>query len=129
MFQNKTTRAGAVLSLPVTARREDTLIGNVFGRYMVKHIDTWFAFARNLGLVHQMEEIVLVTGCDLTRSWTNIAFLGGSGDAQVSFGVEVGDPNDSVYFQSSPEHSREAVLRHGPVGAVRMRRLRQSMTT
>jgi hypothetical protein len=56
----------------------------------VKHIDSWFAFARKLGLgIEQMEEIILVTGCDRTRSWTNVAFLGGQADAQVSFGVRV----------------------------------------
>jgi len=32
---------------------------------MLKHIDRWFAFARRLGLgIEQMEEIILVTGCD-----------------------------------------------------------------
>ena len=96
---------------------------------MVKHIDTWFTFSRKLGLVHRMEDIILVTGCDLTRYWTNIAFLGGRADAQASFGVEVGGRDTCVNFQSSPEHSRGAVVRHGPRGAVRMRRLRQSMTT
>jgi hypothetical protein len=85
---------------------------------MVKHIDTWFAFARDLGLVHQMEEIILVTGCDLTRSWTNVAFLG-EADAQVSFGVKVEGPNTSINFQFSPEHVRGAVLHHGPEGTVR----------
>jgi hypothetical protein len=90
---------------------------------MVKHINTWFAFARNLGLVHQMEDIILVTGCDLTRSWTNIAFLGGRADAQVSFGVEVkgSTTNSSIKFQSSPGRVRVrgAVLHHGPQGPVR----------
>ena len=89
---------------------------------MVKHIDIWFAFARNLGLVHQMEEIILVTGCDLTRSWTNIAFLGGRADAQVSIGVEVqgsSTTNPSIKFQISPGRVRGAVLRHGPERAVR----------
>ena len=87
---------------------------------MVKHIETWFAFARNLGLVQQMEEIILVTGCDLTRSWTNVAFLGGEADAQVSFGSKVESPNASINFQSSPEHARGAVLHHGPEGPVRL---------
>ena len=88
---------------------------------MVKQIDTWFAFARNLGLVHQMEEIVLVTGCDLTRSSTNIAFLGGRADAQVSFGVEVegSTSNPSINFQFSPGRVRGAVLHRGPEGTVR----------
>ena len=87
---------------------------------MVKHIDDWFAFAQNLGLVDQMEEIILVTGCDRTRSWTNIAFLGGWTDARVSFGVKVEGPNTGINFQFSPEHARGAVLRHGPEGTVRL---------
>jgi hypothetical protein len=87
---------------------------------MVDHIDTWFAFARNLGLVHQMEEIILVTGCDLTRSWTNVAFLGGEADAQVSFGSKVKSSNTRIDFQSSPEHAHGAVLHHGPEGTVRL---------
>ena len=91
---------------------------NVFGQWMVEHIDTWFAFARKLGLVYHMEEIILVTGCDLTRSWTNVAFLGGEADAQVSFGVKVEGPNTSINFQFLPEHARGAVLRHGPEGTV-----------
>lgn len=88
---------------------------------MVKHINTWFTFARNLGLVDQMEEIILVTGCDLTRSWTNMAFLGGRADAQVSFGVEVkGSPgNPIINFQFSPGRVRGAVLHRGPEGTVR----------
>ena len=99
------------------ARRENTLIRNVFGRWMVKHIDAWFAFARNLGLVDQMEEIILVTGCDVTKSWTNVAFLG-EADAQVSFGVKVEGPNTSINFQFSPEHAHGAMLHHGPEGTV-----------
>ena len=120
LFQNETTRAAAVLSLPLASRRENTLIRNVFGRWMLKNIDTWFAFARNLGLVRQMEEIILVTGCDLTRSWTNVAFLGGRVDAQVSFGVEVKGPNSnpSINFQFSPGRVRGAVLHCGPEGTV-----------
>ena len=87
---------------------------------MVKHIDTWFAFARDLGLVHQMEEIILVTGCDLTRSWTNVAFLGGA-DARVSFGVRAEEgPNTNINFQFSPEHAHGALLHHGPEGTVRL---------
>ena len=92
---------------------------------MVKHIDSWFAFARNLGLIHQMEEIILVTGCDLTRSWTNVAFLRGA-DAQVSFGVKVEGRNTSINFQFSPEHARGAVLHHGPEGTVRLYAVRDN---
>ena len=88
---------------------------------MVKHIDSWFSFARNLGLgIEEMEEIILVTGCDRTRSWTNVAFLGSQADAQASFGVKVEGPNTSINFQFSPENAQGAVLRHGPEGTVRL---------
>jgi hypothetical protein len=89
----------------------------------VKHIGSWFAFARRLELgIEEMEEIVLVTGCDRTRSWTNIAFLGDEDHAQVSFGVRVTDegPNTSINFQFSPENAQGAVLRQGPEGKVRL---------
>ena len=99
------------------AWHENTLIRNVFGRWMVKHINTWFAFARNFGLVHQMEEIIMVTGCDLTKSWTNVSFLGGT-DAQVSFGVKVEGPD--INSQFSPEHAHWAILHHGPEGTVHL---------
>jgi hypothetical protein len=95
----------------------------------VKHIDSWFAFARKLGLgIEQMEEIILVTGCDLTRSWINVAFLGNQVDAnpaEVLFGVnvegpEVEGPDTVIKFRFSPGNARGAVLRHGPQGTVRL---------
>jgi hypothetical protein len=87
----------------------------------VKNIDSWFAFARKLGLgIDQMEEIILVTGCDRTRSWTNVAFLEDQVDSQVSFGVMVEGPETDIKFQSSRGNARGAVLRHGPQGAVRL---------
>jgi hypothetical protein len=70
--------------------------------------------------IQQMEEIILVTGCDLTRSWTNIAFLGGQVDAEVSFRVMVEEADTSISFQFSPENARGAVVHHGPEGTVRL---------
>ncbi len=69
-----------------------------------------------------MEDIVLVTGCDNTRSWANIAFLGGHANAQVSFGVRVegSDTDKNIHFQFSPENVQGAVLCHGPEGRVRL---------
>lgn len=114
-------RQGALSFLPVNARRENTLAMGDFGEWILKHIDNWFAFARRLGLgIGQMEEIILVTGCDRTKSWTNVTFLGSNVDAQVSFGVgAVDDPNSSVNFRFSLENVRGAVLNRGPEGRVR----------
>jgi hypothetical protein len=115
------------MSLPVPALREDTLVLRDFGRWIVKNVNSCFAFARNLGLgIEKMEEIILVTGCDRTRSWANIAFLGDEVDAQpaqpaqVSFGVKVEGLGTDVYFQFSPEDARGDMLRLGPQGKVRL---------
>jgi len=111
-----------VLSIPVQAQRQNTLALGEFGRWMVKQIDHWFAFAQRLGLgIVQMEEIVFVTGYDCARSWTNIVFLEGEGDARVSFGVElVGGcgPDASIRWHFSPERIRGALLNQGPEGKV-----------
>jgi hypothetical protein len=113
-------RRGAVLSLPVDARREDTLAKGDFSAWIVKHIDRWFAFARGLGLIKQMEELILVTGCDHTRSWTNVAFFGNEHNAHATFGVKVDHgPAISIKWQTSPEHVQGAVLHRGPDGTVR----------
>ena len=109
------------MSLPVAARREDTIAQGDFKWWIVKHIDSWLAYARKLGLgIDQMEEIILVTGCHRTRSWANVAFLGNQDDAQVTFGVEVEDADSSVNFQISPGNARGAVLCLGPEGTVRL---------
>jgi hypothetical protein len=54
------------------------------------HISLWFAFTRRLGLgMTRMEDIVLVAGCHLARSFANIAFSEARGEEQVSFGIRV----------------------------------------
>ena len=88
-----------------------------FGKWMIKHIDLWFAWIRHKGLeIDQMEDIVLVTGTDRTKSWANVAFLGGQADARVSFGVEVG--HSRINWQFSPERKIGAMWNWGPSGEV-----------
>jgi len=73
-----------------------------------------------------MGEIILVTGCDRTRSWVNVAFLESDTDSRVSFGVDVtalpvtGDNGLGVGidWRFSPDRNRGAVLSRGPVGKV-----------
>jgi len=90
---------------------------------MVKHIDRWFAFTQELQLgMERMEEIVLVTGCDHARSWTNIAFLGGQADSQGSFRVKAVTRKDSdTEIRFSSGRVEGGVLKHGPEGEVRRR--------
>ncbi len=88
---------------------------------MIKNIDTWFAFARSLGLgIKQMEEVVLVTGLHLTRSWGNVAFFEGQVNGQASLGVEVvHGPEVSIKWKFSPGSIRGGVRSSCPGGKVR----------
>lgn len=115
--------------LPVGATRRDTLARVEFEKWVLKHIDRCFVFVRQLGLQVSLEDLILVTGCDRARSWTNVAFLGSQpdsevDDARVSFGVKVvvDGPNSIVKFQFSPPGQSGAavvVVNPGPEGMVR----------
>jgi hypothetical protein len=105
----------------VQAQRKDTIARGAFRDYIVRHISNWYALAGSLGLgVNQMEDIILVTGRDRTRSCTNVVFPGTEDqtDARVSFGVEVSD-HVGIQWNFSSEHTLGALLKHGRSGKVR----------
>jgi hypothetical protein len=86
---------------------------------MINHIDQWFAWTRELGVgINRMEDIVLVTGAHLTRSWTNVAFLEDQTDARVSFEFQVA-ADSGINWHVSPDRLIGALLNHGPIGKVR----------
>ena len=114
-------KEGAVLCLPTEAKRADTVANTKFGKWIIMHIDRWFAWARQLELgVDRMEDIVLVTGTHRTRSCTNVAFPGGQEDARALLGAKVDHRGDivAINWQFSHEHNRGAVLNCGPSGEV-----------
>lgn len=85
---------------------------------MISHIDRWFVWARRLGMgINRMEDIVLVTGAHLTRSWANVAFLEDQTDARVSFEFQVA-ADSSINWNASPDRIIGAVLNPGPIGKV-----------
>jgi hypothetical protein len=109
-------RQGAILSLPVPAQREDTVARGDFAKCIVKHIDEWFAFARECGTgISRREDIVLVTGRHLARSWANIVFR--EGDGKVSFRVWA-NRNSNVEWQFTPEGANGVAFNLGPSGEV-----------
>ncbi|KAH9163728.1 hypothetical protein EDB89DRAFT_482398 [Lactarius sanguifluus] len=112
-----TRKQGAILSLPVAAQREDTLTRDHFREWITKHIESWFAFTQRLRLGVEMEDIVLVTGCHRTRSWSNITFNEVRTSAQFSLGVNVaGASGASVSWRASSLRIQGAVLSQGPSG-------------
>ncbi|KAH9162082.1 hypothetical protein EDB89DRAFT_670414 [Lactarius sanguifluus] len=112
-----TRKHGAVLSLPVAARREDTFAQGHFRRWITRNIDSWFAFTQRHELGIEMEDIVFVTGCHRSRSWSNVAFYEGQTGGRVSFGVQVpGIYGTTVNWRNSGQHVQGAMLSHGPSG-------------
>ncbi|KAH9032021.1 hypothetical protein EDB85DRAFT_2114962 [Lactarius pseudohatsudake] len=111
-----TRKQGAVLSLPVTARREDTISLGHFRKWILKHIDSWLAFAHELGVGIEMEDIVLVTGCHRTKSWTNTVLNEVQTNVQLSLGVQVGASGASVTWQNSNLQIQGATVCYGPNG-------------
>jgi len=116
-------QGGALLFLPVQSRRQDTIARGDFGKWILKHIERWFAFTQHLGLgLDHMEDIILVTGCHRTRSWLNVAFSENDTgtDSRVSFGVllDGNGPEVRINWRISPDSIRGALLNQGPDGKV-----------
>ena len=98
------------------AQRKDTAARGVFAKCITKHINEWFAFTQERGLGISREDIILVTGCHLTRTWATIAFQ--ERDEQLSFGVQVSGVSD-VTWQFTPEGAQGVAYNLGPSGQVR----------
>ena len=88
---------------------------------MLQHIDSWFSFARGLGLeIDHMEDIILVTGCHNTRTWANVVFLENQTPAQASFGINMTQGREaqgvSIKWEFPLGSAQGAVCSHGPEG-------------
>ena len=97
------------------AQRKDTAARGVFAKCITKHINEWFAFTQERGLGISREDIILVTGCHLTRTWATIAFQ--EREEQLSFGVQVSGISD-VAWQFTPEGAQGVAYNLGPSGQV-----------
>jgi hypothetical protein len=100
----------------VPAQRKDTATRGDFAKCIIKHINEWFAFAQERGSGISREDIILVTGCDLARTWGTIAFQ--ERGEQIAFGVQVSG-DSSVAWQFTPEGAQGVAYNLGPSGQVR----------
>jgi hypothetical protein len=109
-------KQGALLSLPLPAEREDTTARREFGQWLVKHIDVCVKLADDLGLgINRMEDIILVTGRHLARSWVSVLFSEFRSGAQVSF-LAKPSGNSGVRLQERSMSGGD--LKLGPSGEV-----------
>jgi len=115
-----------VLSLPGNSRREDTLVLGHFRKWIVNHIDSWLAFAQKLGLELEMEDILLVSGCHRTKTWTNVSFNEIQRETQIPPRLQQATSSFSpaaANWLIPSEPSPGTAIRHGPTGEVRGVRL------
>jgi hypothetical protein len=66
-----------------------------------------------------MEDIILVTGRHLARSWTNVAFSESPTEEKVSFGVTADTSGVNVEWHLLREDIRGVACHCGPSGQVR----------
>ena len=82
---------GALLSLPHGARSEDVIRTKLFEDYIRDNVDSWLRWSKKEGLpVENTEDLILVTGCTLAKSWAVAVFDGTtSSDGDVTISLEV----------------------------------------
>ena len=75
MYQCRAQHRGAFLFLPSKGHRNDVLPIKVFKDCIRDNADKWFRWSKKMKLpVEQMEDLILVTGCTLVKSWAAAAF-------------------------------------------------------
>ena len=104
----RNNKGGAFLTLPFSAVSEDAIRTKAFETYIRKHCDSWLDFAIVNNLDARLEDIILVTGCDLTSSWAMAAYTNPS-DPEITLSVRPEPPGSAVYQWShtSQPHNNE----------------------
>ena len=115
---------GAILVAPDVIYSHEALSKQTYKRYLYQCIDSWYALTRRLGLSLRMEDIILVTGCDLTKSWANaIIFehsVEGGLDLEVTFAPAGGA---KVTTDIRWTTTQSALVNTGPINAGMRQRL------
>jgi hypothetical protein len=65
---------GAILATPDSIRSRDARKRKHYERYMIDNVDSWHAFTMHMGYPVRLEDLMLVTGVDLTKSWSTVVF-------------------------------------------------------
>ncbi|KDQ18584.1 hypothetical protein BOTBODRAFT_104256 [Botryobasidium botryosum FD-172 SS1] len=105
---------GAVLVTTDEARSQDILHKMAFQGYMRRHTDYWVAFAYNLQLGLKEEDIILVTGCDLTTSWAVAAFRQEARDVSISLEIGLVGGSGSLASRLAWSSDRHVEHNSGP---------------
>ena len=105
---------GAVLAMPNEALSQDALNRRIYRNYMIENCERWLAFSEQRGLDLRIEDIVLVTGCDLTATWTVAAFTNSECDTSIQLQMGSGFPCFVFRDQCLLEKRAECRMELGP---------------
>jgi hypothetical protein len=84
---NARSEAGALLMTKHQTFSEDMKLHRTFKRQFLKHYRAWVAFAQDQGHDVELEDLILVTGLDVTKDFAMLAFANDSGDFDINFQV------------------------------------------
>lgn len=85
-----TRQQGAALLIKDRAYRTDAISRHAFEKCFIKNHTQWLSFANDeLARGITLNDIVFVTGCDLTKEWTIATFNEATYDVEASFSVNV----------------------------------------
>ena len=104
---------GAFLSLPFNGVRKDAILTKAFEAYIRKHCDSWLEFAVANYHDVRLEDIILVTGCDLTSSWAMAAFVH-SLNPELSLNVQISGAEIATFqwtVTNQPHHNEPNQVR------------------
>ena len=109
-------RQGALLYLPFPAEREDTVARGDFEKWIINNIYNCMRLAEERGLgVNRMEDIILVTGRHLARSWVRAIFSESRGGAEISF---IAQTSGGSVVHLEERNASGAQFEFGPSGEV-----------
>ncbi|KAI0315882.1 hypothetical protein OF83DRAFT_1084666 [Amylostereum chailletii] len=84
-----TRHQGAILAVAGKVDVENILCMQDYKNYIIKNIERWHASTVRNGLGLKMEQIMLVSGRDLVKSWANAAFCNTEFEASVSLEADI----------------------------------------
>ena len=114
-----TEETGALLVLKDRGHKTYLDCGRHIGRYMQKHLTSWYEFAaERLGIDIEEKDLMFVSGVTKTTVWAEAAFKAGSGDGELvlSAGALTPMPLVSGEIQLGRSHTSDpfVIYRTGP---------------
>ena len=110
-----TNEKGAALILPYEACREDTLYGGLFKKHMLRYYRQWHTFASELHPDLKLCDLILVTGCDMTRLWAMATYFRHNREMSAALGAQVAPVAEAKFSLSAGWRTTQPVhTRQGP---------------